>query len=178
MKQTLLVFYTYGTFKGISDIKEDEIKILLMMWMCLPSWNSSQRKIFFRTNLVGLEGVEPVAIENEIVKGIHVIQFECFRVCPVYLDDYDAHPRNTSLWLDGNFKLAWRGDRISFIGKTSYMSFYLCNLPITRTFTPPVDRWNRFASPVSWSVRKVQVQKELYTMSGNIRHYLAWNMLR
>ena len=106
------------------------------MWMCLPSWNSSQRKIFFRTNLVGLEGVEPVAIENEIVKGIHVIQFECFRVCPVYLDDYDAHPRNTSLWLDGNFKLAWRGDRISFIGKTSYMSFYLCNLPITRTFTP------------------------------------------
>ena len=26
MKQALLVFYTYGTFKRISDIKEEEIK--------------------------------------------------------------------------------------------------------------------------------------------------------
>ena len=51
---------------------------------------------FSRTILVGLEGVESVAIENEIVKGVHAIQFECFRVCPVYLEDYDAHPRNTS----------------------------------------------------------------------------------
>ena len=110
MKQALLVFYTYGTFKRISDIKEDEIKNSAYDVNIVTFVKFLPKEDFSRINLVGLEGVEHVAIEDEIVEGIHAIQFECFRVCPVYLDDYEAHPRSTSSRLDGNFKLAWRGN--------------------------------------------------------------------
>ena len=73
MKKALLVFYTYGTFKRTSDIKEDEIKNPAYDVNVLTFVKFLTKEDFSRTNLVGLEGVEPVAIENEIVKGIHAI---------------------------------------------------------------------------------------------------------
>ena len=69
MKQVLLVFYTYGTSKWISDIKEEEIKNPACNVNVLAFVKFLPKGDFPKTNLVSLEGVEPVAIEDKIFKG-------------------------------------------------------------------------------------------------------------
>lgn len=54
MKQALLVFYTYGTFKRISDIKEEEIKNPAYDVNVLTFVKFLPKEDFPRTNLVSL----------------------------------------------------------------------------------------------------------------------------
>ena len=70
MKQALLVFYSWGTFKRMSDIKEEEIKILLMMWMYFAKF--LPKEDFPRANLVSLAFASYFLVFLSKYKGLNI----------------------------------------------------------------------------------------------------------
>ena len=132
---------------------------------------------FSRTNLVGLEGVEPVAIENEIVKGIHAIQFECFRVCLSTLTTTTRTPGIPPR--DSMAILNSLGEVTEFPSLAKLLIWaFTCAAFRSHASLPPYGSMKWICFTCVLECEESTLQKELYTISGSIRHYLAWNMLR